>query len=156
VRPRYEFEEILLTLWQFVSSVLENSASATAGMDFTLRAIIIAVQKSRRWYAPDQDRPTERRSPDGSAGRALSAEGFSASSQDTGGGMVCVILKRIGGGEIAWRLADVNWGVSVRDEDGDIISGIETECSGDTDDIAKIVAAFKKPSIDNGAVYSRA
>ena len=86
---------------------------------------------------------------------ALSAEGFSASSQDTGGGMVCVILERIGGGEIAWGLADVNWGASVTGEDGEVISGIETDCPGDTDDLAKIVAAIKKPSIDNGAVYSR-
>ena len=87
---------------------------------------------------------------------ALSAEGFSASSQDTGGGMVCVILERIDGGEIAWGLADVNWGASVTDEDGEIISGIQTECPSDTDDLEKVVAALKKASIDNGAVYSPA
>ena len=85
---------------------------------------------------------------------ALSAEGFRASSQDTGGGIVCVILNRADGGEIAWGLADVNWGASVTDGDGEVILGIETECPGDTDDIATIVAALKKPSIENGAIYT--
>jgi hypothetical protein len=87
---------------------------------------------------------------------ALSAEGFRASSQDTGGGILCVILDRVGGGEIAWGLADVNWGASVTDEDGEVISGIDTECPGDTDDLAKIVAALRQPSIDNGAIYTAA
>jgi len=85
---------------------------------------------------------------------ALSAEGFRASSQNTGGGMVCVILDCADGGEIAWGRADVNWGASVTDEDGEVISGIETECPSDTDDIATIVAALKKPSIENGAIYT--
>jgi hypothetical protein len=84
---------------------------------------------------------------------ALCAEGFRASSQDTGGGIVCVVLDRAGEGEIVWGLADVNWGASVTGEDGEVISGIETDCPGDTDDLAKIVAALKKPSIDNGAIY---
>jgi hypothetical protein len=35
---------------------------------------------------------------------ALSTLGFSATSQDTGGGICCVILQRKGGGEIIWEL----------------------------------------------------
>ncbi len=33
---------------------------------------------------------------------ALTAIGFSASSQDTGGGICCVVLERKDGGEIIW------------------------------------------------------
>ena len=87
---------------------------------------------------------------------ALNTAGFSASSQDTGGGMLCVVLERTEGGEIAWGLADVNWGASVTDEDGKVLSNIETDCPSDTDDLAKIVDALKKPSIGNGAAYSPA
>jgi hypothetical protein len=83
---------------------------------------------------------------------ALNAAGFSASSQDTGGGMICVVLERTEGGEIAWGLADVNWGASVTDEDGEVIAGIETYCPTDTEDIPTIVNALKEASIAHGAI----
>jgi len=82
---------------------------------------------------------------------ALSAMGFSASSQDTGGGIVCVVLQRRDGGELVWGTADVKWAASVVDADGNITSSIETECASDTQDIAAIVEAIKSCSIGAGA-----
>jgi hypothetical protein len=82
---------------------------------------------------------------------ALSNIGFSASSQQTGGGIWCVILQRKGGGEIVWGTADFNWGADVIDADGDIKSYIETGCSSDSQDVAAIVEAIKGPSILAGA-----
>jgi len=82
---------------------------------------------------------------------ALSAPGFSASSQETGGGICCVILERKGGGEIVWGTADFNWGASIVDKDGEFISSIETTCPGDSQDVEAIVEAIKGPSIEVGA-----
>ena len=82
---------------------------------------------------------------------ALRGQGLIASSQDTGGGIVCVVVEREDGGEISWGLADVTWGASITDEDGEYISGIQTECPGDTSDVAKIVEALKGPSLSHGA-----
>jgi hypothetical protein len=84
---------------------------------------------------------------------ALSTLGFSAASQDTGGGICCVILQRKGGGEIIWRTADVTWGASITDSDGEITSSIETKCPSGSQDVAAIVAAIKGPSIDAGAAF---
>jgi len=50
---------------------------------------------------------------------ALSDLGLSASSQDTGGGISCVIVERKDGGEIVWGTADVTWGAAATDEDGE-------------------------------------
>lgn len=83
---------------------------------------------------------------------ALSAMGFSASSQDTGGCIVCVILQRRDGGEIVWGTADSTWGASVEDADGNVMSSIQTECSSDSQDIAAIVEAIRVPSIGAGAL----
>jgi len=83
---------------------------------------------------------------------ALSAAGVAASSQDTGGGMCCVILDRADGGEIAWGTADSTWAASISDEDGMAVSSIETTCPSDCQDVAAIVEAIKVPSIMAGAV----
>ena len=83
---------------------------------------------------------------------ALNARGFSASSQDTGGGTLCVTLARKDGGEIIWGTADLNWGASVEDADGNIISSIETQCPSDSKDIHAIVEAIKTPSVGAGAL----
>ena len=82
---------------------------------------------------------------------ALSALGFSASSQETGGGICCVILERKGGGEIVWGTADFNWGASVVDANGEIESSIQTSCPSDSQDIASIVEAIRGPSVSAGA-----
>jgi hypothetical protein len=82
---------------------------------------------------------------------ALTASGFSASSQDTGGGICCVVLERKGGGEIIWGTADFNWGASVVDSDGEIESSLETKCPSDSQDITAIVEAIRGASVAAGA-----
>jgi len=82
---------------------------------------------------------------------ALTAIGFSASSQDTGGGILCVVLERKNGGEIIWGTADFNWGASIFDANGDVEASIETKCPSDSQDIAAIVEAIRAPSAAAGA-----
>ena len=82
---------------------------------------------------------------------ALTAIGFSASSQDTGGGICCVVLERKVGGEIIWGTADFNWGASIFDANGDVEASIETKCPSDSQNIAAIVEAIKSPSVAAGA-----
>ena len=67
---------------------------------------------------------------------ALNDLGFSAYSQDTGGGTICVVLQRNAGGEIIWGTADFNWGASIIDQEGEIESSLETMCSSETENIA--------------------
>jgi len=83
---------------------------------------------------------------------ALRSQGFSASSQDTGGGINCVVLEHKDGGEIVWGTADVNWGASISDEDGGCVSSIETGCPSDSQDVTAIVEAIKGPSLASGVV----
>ena len=85
---------------------------------------------------------------------ALSDLGFAAGSQDTGGGVVCVVLEHREGGEIAWGTADVNWGAVINDAGGAYVSSIETTCASDTQDVPTIVKAIKSASLKNGAVIS--
>ncbi|MGO9323525.1 MAG: hypothetical protein ACLP07_03105 [Terracidiphilus sp.] len=82
---------------------------------------------------------------------ALTAIGFSASSQNTGGGICCVVLERKDGGEIIWGTADFNWGASVVDSDGEIESSIDTSCPSGSQDIAAIVEAIRGASATAGA-----
>jgi hypothetical protein len=83
---------------------------------------------------------------------ALREAGLSASLQDTGGGTLCVIVDRPDEGQIVWGTADVNWGAAIHDADGEYISGIETDCPSDTEDVAAIARALKNASIANGAL----
>jgi hypothetical protein len=85
---------------------------------------------------------------------ALIERGFAASSQDTGGGINCVVLLHKDGGEIVWGTADVNWGAAINDADGEYVSSIESACPSDTQDVAAIVQAIKDSSIVNGAIIS--
>lgn len=82
----------------------------------------------------------------------LADYGFHAGADDTGGGIVCVVLQREGGGEIVWGTADVTWGASVIDVDGNIESSIGTQCPSSTQDIAVVVEALKGPSLNAGAI----
>lgn len=77
---------------------------------------------------------------------ALSDEGFHAGANDTGGGIVCVVLQRENGGQIVWGTADVTWGASVINADGDVESSIETKCPSSTQDIALVVETLERPS----------
>ena len=82
---------------------------------------------------------------------ALTQSGLSAGSQDTGGGICCVVIPRTGGGEIVWGTADVTWGAVVFGADGAIESSIATTCPSSTEDISAIVEAIKEPSLRAGA-----
>jgi hypothetical protein len=79
----------------------------------------------------------------------LRACGFDASAQDTGGGTLCVIIEQPTG-EVAWGTADVNWGSVVRDEDGEYLSAIATECPSDSGDVSAIVESLRKASLAHG------
>jgi hypothetical protein len=85
---------------------------------------------------------------------ALTGLGLSASAQDTGGGMICVVLERQDGGEISWGTADVTWGAAITDEDGEQIASIETQWPSDSQDIAGTAEALLGPSVKNGAVLA--
>jgi len=78
--------------------------------------------------------------------------GLSATTQDTGGDMLCLIVGRADHGQIVWGTADVNWGGAIEDSDGGFISGIPTDCPSDTEDVAEIVDALKQASISHGAI----
>ena len=86
---------------------------------------------------------------------ALCQMGFSGGSQDTGGGICCVVLGRKDGGEIVWGTADVNWGASVINEEGEVTSSLETQCPSGTQDILQVAEAIKGPSIAAGATYEQ-
>lgn len=85
---------------------------------------------------------------------ALSELGLSASSQDTGGGISCVIVERKDGGEIIWGTADVTWGAAITNEEGEQVSSITTTWPSDSPDIAATAQALLEPSIRNGAAVS--
>jgi hypothetical protein len=83
--------------------------------------------------------------------QALTNEGLSAGAQDTGGGTLCVVIDRHGGGEIAWGTADINWGATIIGPDGEVESSISTSCPSSIKDIPTIVEAIREPSIRAGA-----
>jgi hypothetical protein len=63
-----------------------------------------------------------------------------------------VIVDHEDEGQIVWGTADVNWGAAIHDADGEYISGIETDCPSDTEDVAAIARVLKAASLANGAV----
>jgi hypothetical protein len=87
---------------------------------------------------------------------ALRAEGISAQSQDTGGGILCVVIDRQDGGTLSWGLANETWGASIENEEGEHVGEVETDCPAETRSLATIVKAIKAPSIANGALLSPA
>lgn len=87
--------------------------------------------------------------------KALSELGLSASSQDTGGGIFCVIVERKDGGEIIWGTADVTWGAAITDDRGEQVSSITTTWPSESQDIPATAEVLFAPSVKNGAVLSR-
>ena len=86
---------------------------------------------------------------------ALRELGLSASSQDTGGGIFCVIVEREDHGEIVWGTADVTWGAAIIGEGGEQVSSITTTWPSDSQNIPAIAEALFAPSVKNGAVLSK-
>jgi hypothetical protein len=82
---------------------------------------------------------------------ALQARGLEAGSQDTGGSIYCVVIPRQDGGEIIWGTADINWGATVSDDSGDIVSSISTSCPSESQDIETIAEVIQSYSIKAGA-----
>jgi hypothetical protein len=85
---------------------------------------------------------------------ALSQRGLVAGSQNTGGGINCIVLEHKDGGEIIWGTADVTWGAVITNADGEQFSSIETTCPSGSQDVAAIAKALLGPSLRNGAVLS--
>lgn len=86
---------------------------------------------------------------------ALTALGLDASAEDTGGGIVCIVIPRTDGGAISWGTADVTWGAAITDEEGSQISSIGTEWPSDSDDINATARALLDALLSNGAVRTR-
>jgi hypothetical protein len=87
---------------------------------------------------------------------ALTKAGYSAFAQDTGGGMICVVLEAVEGGEITWGTADVNWGATITDADGEQIGSIETSCSSASQNVDEIASTIGKASLSKGATWKEA
>ena len=87
---------------------------------------------------------------------ALAGLGVDASAEDTGGGIVCVVIPHTDGGAISWGTADVNWGAVITDEDGEQISSISTDWPSDSEDIAATAKALCDASLENGAARAGA
>ncbi len=86
----------------------------------------------------------------------LTRLGLEASAEDSGGGIVCVVIPHTDGGAISWGTADVKWGAVITDEDGEQISSISTDWPSDSDDIAATAKALCDASLENGAARAGA
>jgi hypothetical protein len=75
---------------------------------------------------------------------ALHEGRLSVSAEDTRGGTLCVIVDRADRGQIIWGTADVNWGAAIQDADGEIVSGIQTDCPSDTEDVSAIARVLEE------------
>lgn len=85
---------------------------------------------------------------------ALVGLGLDANAEDTGGGIVCVVIPHAGGGTISWGTADVAWGAVVTDEMGEQISSISTQWPSGSQDVDATAKALLDASLQNGAVRS--
>jgi len=86
--------------------------------------------------------------------KALTGLGLDASAQDTGGGIVCIVIPRADGGEISWGTADITWGAAITDERGRQIASISTDWHSDSEDVAGTAKALLEPSVRNGAILA--
>jgi hypothetical protein len=74
---------------------------------------------------------------------ALTALGLDASTEDTGGGIVCIVIPRTNGGAISRGIADLTWGAAITDENGEWVSHISTECPSNS----MMLTVRRKPSL---------
>ena len=103
--------------------------------------------------APEQEWTEEERAE--RIADALTSLGLDASSEDTGGGIVCVVISLANGGTISWGTADVTWGAVVTNEEGKQVSSIRTEWPSDSEDIDATSKALLDASLSTGAVQGR-
>jgi hypothetical protein len=87
---------------------------------------------------------------------ALTALGLDASAQDTGGGIVCIVIPRANGGEVSWGTANITWGAVITNEKGQQISSIATDCPSDSEDVTATAKALLEASLRNGTVQGGA
>ena len=83
--------------------------------------------------------------------QAIMALGLDASTEGTGGGIVCIVIPRTDGGAISWGTADLTWGAVITDEGGEQVSSISTEWRSDSEDVAATAKALYDASLSNGA-----
>jgi hypothetical protein len=87
---------------------------------------------------------------------ALTALGLNASAEDTGGGIICVVIPRTDSGFISWGTADVTWGAVITNADGEQVSSISTDWPSDSEDVAATAKALLHASLRNGAAQTGA
>jgi hypothetical protein len=87
---------------------------------------------------------------------ALAGLGLDASTEDTGGGIICIVIPRTDGGAIFWGTADVTWGAAIMDEDGEQTASVSTEWPSDSENIDATAKALLEASLRNGAVQAEA
>jgi hypothetical protein len=87
---------------------------------------------------------------------ALTGLGLDASTEDTGGGIICIVIPRTNGGSIFWGTADVTWGAAVMDEDGEQTASVSIEWPSDSENIDATAKALLEASLRNGAVQAGA
>lgn len=83
---------------------------------------------------------------------ALTALGLDASTEDTGGGIICIVVARVDGSSISWGTADTTWGAVINSEEGEQTASVKTEWPSDSDDIEGTAKILLKASLQNGAV----
>jgi len=83
---------------------------------------------------------------------ALVALGLDAGAEETGGGIVCIVIPHTDGGVISWGTADVTWGAAISNQDGEQISYISTVWPSDSEDVDGTAKALLEASLKNGAV----
>jgi hypothetical protein len=85
---------------------------------------------------------------------AIVALGLNASAEETGGGIVCIVIPHADGGSISWGTADVTWGAVISDQDGEQVSYISTTWPSESEDLDGTAKALFEASLKNGAVRS--
>lgn len=71
---------------------------------------------------------------------------------DTGGGIVCIVIPRADGGAISWETADFTWGAVITDEASEHTTSISTKWPSDSEDIPATAKALFEASLKNGAI----
>ena len=101
---------------------------------------------------PAQERTEEERAE--MIADALIGLGLDASTEDTGGAVICIVIPRTDGGAIFWGTADVTCGAAIMDENGEQTASISTAWPSESEDIDATAKALLEASLRNGAVQA--